>query len=233
MNIVILRCGNAVKEVADRRGDFDAWIRAGVGDAWKGDWTVHDLRTDEPAPAPNEAAAFIVTGSSSNVTEGAPWMRRAMDTLVRIVEAEVPLFGICFGHQLLAQALGGTVSKNPRGREIGTVEVAKVADDPLFASLPDRFSISATHVEIVTVLPPQARILATTALDPVAAFAIGDRARCVQFHPEFDADAMRGYIAARAHFMRAEGLDPDTALAAVREGEGAKILQNFVRAFVR
>jgi GMP synthase (glutamine-hydrolysing) len=233
MELVILRCGDAVKEVAARRGDFALWIQAGVGDAWRGGWREHDLRTDVPPPPIESAAGFIVTGSASNVTQREPWMAPAMKYLARIVEAGAPLLGIRFGHQILAEALGGRVTKNPRGREIGTVAVTKLVDDTLFAGLGERFSANATHVEVVAEPPRDARVLATTSLDPVAAYAIGERVRCVQFHPEIDGDAMRGYISARAHLMRAEGLDPEVALAAVTDADGPAILKSFVRAFVR
>ncbi len=220
-------------DVAARRGEFSALIQEGVGDAWPGPWAEHDLRTDAPAPAHDAASAFILTGSSSNVTEQAAWMTRAVPWLRALVRSGTPVLGICFGHQILAHALGGTVTKNPRGREIGTVDVAKVGDDPLFAGLGDPFPVNATHVESVVALPAGARLLATTALDPHAAYALGDRVRCVQFHPEIDGDVMRSYITARAQFMRDEGLDPASTLSGAHDASGRAILRAFVGAFVR
>jgi GMP synthase (glutamine-hydrolysing) len=231
--IVVLRCGDAVKEVAARRGEFASWIQAGVGDAWEHGWLEHDLRTPAPPPPASSASAFVITGSSSNVTEQAPWMVEAEPYLRGLAESGTPVLGICFGHQILAHALGGKVTKNPRGREIGTVSVTKVAEDPLFHGLGDPFAVNATHVESVVALPPGARLLAETSLDPNAAYALGERVRCVQFHPEIDGDAMRGYIGARAHFMRAEGLDPESTLARAHDADGAAILRSFVRHFVR
>ena len=69
---------------------------------------------------------------------------------------------------MIAQALGGEVQKNPRGREIGTVRVTRVADDPLFSGLPRTFDVHETHVDAVARLPPGAEVLATTARDPCA-----------------------------------------------------------------
>jgi GMP synthase (glutamine-hydrolysing) len=80
-------------------------------------------------------------------------------------------------------------------------------------------------------LPPPAEVLATTSLDPVAAFRVGDRVKAVQFHPEFDADVMRGYLHARADRVRDEGMDPEALLAAVHEGtRGRDILRGFAAA---
>jgi len=70
--IVILRAGDVAPPVAVARGEFAEWIVRAVGGAWGGEWRVHDVRTDAPLPAVDTAAAFIMTGSSSSVTERAP-----------------------------------------------------------------------------------------------------------------------------------------------------------------
>jgi GMP synthase (glutamine-hydrolysing) len=226
----VLVAGETLPAIARLRGDFERFIRGRTGDGWRGRWAVYDVRGSAPLPGPRDADAFIMTGSSSSVTERAPWMLRAEELLRRIVLARVPLFGICFGHQMIAQALGGEVTKNPLGREIGTVRVTRTMDDPLFAGLPRAFDVHATHVDAVMRPPPGALVLARTALDPVAAFAIGDRVRAVQFHPELDAEIMRGYLLARAGILRGEGLDPDAMLARVHDGtRGHDVLRNFAR----
>jgi GMP synthase (glutamine-hydrolysing) len=230
MRILILVAGNTLPPLAQRRGDYDRWIRETAGDAWKGAWASHDVRTPAPLPGPRDADGFVITGSSSSVTERAPWMLRAEELVRGIHDARVPLFGLCFGHQMVAQALGGEVQRNPRGREIGTVRVERLADDRIFAGLPRAFDVNATHVDFVAKLPPHAEVLATTALDPAAAFRVGSTSRGVQFHPEFDADAVRGYLRARAPVLREEGRDPEALLAAVHDGtRGRDILRNFVR----
>lgn len=232
----MLRAGNAAPEVAARRGEFFSWIVREVGGTWSGDWLEHDVRTDAPLPDAKNAAGFIITGSSSSVTERAPWMLRAEGFVRDIVEAGTPLFGICFGHQMVGQALGGLVAKNPRGREIGTVEVRllpEASHDAMFERFADRFRANHTHVDSVVELPKGARVLAETDLEPHAAFAIGDNVKCVQFHPEIDGDAMRGYISARAHLIEKEGRDPAPILAgAVDTPDGAETLRNFVRRVV-
>jgi GMP synthase (glutamine-hydrolysing) len=231
--IVILRAGDAAAPVALRRGEFAEWIVRAVGTTWSGAWEVHDVRTDEPLPGVEAAAAFVMTGSSSSVTERAPWMLRAEAHVREIARAEAPFFGICFGHQLAAQALGGEVSKNPRGREIGTVRVKRVAEDAIFEGAGEELAVNATHMDSVTRLPEGARLLASSELEPTQAFAVGRAIRCVQFHPEMDGDAMRGYVAARAHLIAAEGGDPEAIRARSEDApEAEQTLRNFVRRFV-
>jgi len=240
VRLVVLRAGDAAPPVAARRGEFFSWIHretdAAARTAATSDvrWIEHDVRDlSRPLPAEVDADGFIITGSSSSVTERAEWMLRTEELVRRIVAAEVPLFGICFGHQMIAQALGGLVAKNPRGREIGTVEV-RIKDsahhEPVLAGLPPAFGANTTHVDSVVTLPPGARVLAETDREPNAIFVVGPTTKCVQFHPEFDGDAMRGYVEARAHLVAAEGLDP----VAIRERtvdtpHAAEMLRNFVR----
>jgi GMP synthase (glutamine-hydrolysing) len=224
--IAILTAGQPPPEIGARRGAFARWIADGLGA--QVEWRNHDIRHGAPLPGPRDADAFVMTGSSASVTEHAPWMLRAQELLRRIAHAGVPLLGICFGHQLIAQALGGQVERNPRGREIGTVRLQRVADDPLFAGLPRAFDIHATHVDAVTRMPVGAALLATTAKDHVSAFRLGHKIHGVQFHPEFDADVMRSYLIARAHLVRQEGGDPVALRAEVHGGtRGRDILRNF------
>ena len=74
-------------------------------------------------PKPTGLAGVVVTGSTAMVSHREPWSERTARRITAAVEAETPLLGICYGHQLLAQALGGRVGPNPLGREIGTVRV--------------------------------------------------------------------------------------------------------------
>lgn len=222
--------------MAARRGEFFSWIRREVGDAWGGEWVEHDVRTEAALPDARDANGFIMTGSSSSVTERAPWMLRSEELIRRIAEAGTPFFGICFGHQMVGQALGGRVAKNPRGREIGTVEVRVLPHeprDPILHGLGERFHANHTHMDSVVELPPGARVIAATELEPHAAFAIGDHLKCVQFHPEIDGDAMRGYVEARAHLIEGEGGDPRKLLEHVTDTPGgASTLRSFVQRVV-
>ncbi len=234
MKLIVLRAGDAAAPVAARYGEFFSWIRREAGDGWTGEWLEHDLRSsDAPLPAPGDADGFIITGSSSSVTERAPWMLRSEDLVRGIVEAGTPLFGICFGHQMVAQALGGRVAKNPRGREIGTIDVRVIAHaprDPILAGVGDRFRANHTHMDSVVELPEGARVIAETDLEPNAAFVIGENVKCVQFHPEINGDAMRGYVEARAQLIEGEGGDPRAILQRVTDApEGASTLRSFVR----
>ena len=227
---LIVKTGGTLPELRERRGDYEAWIAAGMGLA-PGDVDVVAVAEGELLPAPDAPAGIVVTGSSAMVSQREPWSERTAAWLARAVERETPVLGICYGHQLLAHALGGSVGRNPRGREIGTVVVRSLAPaqrDPLLGVWGAAEPAHVTHLESVLALPAGAVRLAESDLDPVQAFSAGPRAWGVQFHPEFDADTVRTYLVARTEKVRAEGLDSEALLAAVREAPGGpRLLRRF------
>ncbi len=226
----MLKTGTTLPELRSRRGDYEDWIFAGLGVAPPRARVV-SVYENEPLPRPDEPAAVVVTGSSAMVSEREAWSEQAARWLRAAAHAGTAVLGICYGHQLLAHALGGRVGPNPRGREIGTVSVALDAEgesDALLGSLPARFRAQATHVESVLELPAGARRLAGNAADPHHAFAWGERVWGVQFHPEFDADVIRAYLAARRETLRSEGLDPERLESEVEETPvGTRLLRRF------
>ena len=225
---VILIAGEPIPQVRAKRGSYAEIIRKAAG-APERAWRDVDLRAETVLPDPAAIAAVIVTGSSASVTEQAPWMLRAQEYLCSLVHHGVPLFGICFGHQLLAQALGGEVVRNPRGREIGTVDFETVERDPLLSAATAPFRANATHADTVGRLPHGARVLARTALDPHAAVRFSDHAWGVQFHPETDREIAADYLSVRRELLEGEGIDVDALLACVGDGEsGASTLVSFL-----
>src|ERR1035438_6306236 len=94
--IFVLRAGDTVPVVAERRGQFLDLIRDTVGDAWRCEGAVVAVRTSDPLPDPGDGAAFIVTGSSSSVTERSPWMLRTEEWIRTAASREAKIFGICY-----------------------------------------------------------------------------------------------------------------------------------------
>ena len=214
-----------------RYGRFPHWIRVAAGLAAR-DVTEVNAERGEPLPEPHGLAGVIVTGSAAFVTDRAPWSERTAGWIREVVQEGTPLLGICYGHQLLAHALGGEVDYNPAGRESGTVFIdlhPPAFEDPLFAGMPPRFAAHATHLQTVLRPPEGATVLARSALDGCQAFRWGAAAWGVQFHPEFATHHMRGYVHARAEHLRNEGRCPGSIARGVTAAPQArKLLRRFV-----
>ena len=218
--LLIVNAGKTYPEIAVLAGgDFDDWIAAGLGRKADRIATVNPFAGDA-LPAPASCCGVIVTGSHAMVTDRHPWSEHTAAWIAVAVAADVPLLGICYGHQLLAHAMGGGVADNPNGREIGTVTIrlnASGQKDPLFSGLPETFLAQACHTQSVVRLPAGATLLAASAADAHHAFAVGRRAWGLQFHPEFDGRVLRGYIEHDAAALAAGGMDVPALLSGIRE----------------
>jgi GMP synthase (glutamine-hydrolysing) len=213
--LVIVKLGDTFEALRAQRGDFEHWIADGL-DTHALPLLVVDPRRGDALPDPAEVSGAVVTGSHAMVSHREPWSETTAAWLAQLVARDTPVLGICYGHQLLAHALGGEAGDHPQGAEVGTVTVTldnAAATDQLLHGLPAQFPAHAVHWQSALRLPEGAVRLAGNDHEPVHAFRAGAHAWGVQFHPEFDADVMRGYIDQLAGDLARAGTDP----AALRE----------------
>lgn len=204
--LLIVQTGSTFPELRARRGDFPHWFRTGLR-ARSDDVTVVRVDAGEPLPEATAPTGVIVTGSPAMVSERLRWSEDTAQWLRRAVDAGVPVLGVCYGHQLLAHALGGRVDYHPGGREVGTVSIERLpaaAEDALMMATPDRFLAHASHQQSVLDLPSGAVALARSAHDPHHAVRYAPNAWGLQFHPEFSVDVMRDYLRRRRHAMNGD-----------------------------
>jgi GMP synthase (glutamine-hydrolysing) len=162
--------------------------------------------------------------------------------LIRHAFAEaVPLLGVCFGHQLIGAAFGGSVIENPAGWEMSTYDIDVHQDDPLFEGLPARFAVNFSHRDIIdpSTLSPMngVRVLAGNATAAVQVVAAGPSVRGVQFHPEMDGAIVSAYIEERAGSLSEDARsrgdaagEPATRLTRATDSPaGERVFRNFLR----
>ena len=139
-------------------------------------------------PDHTEFDGVVVTGSRSSVYWDEAWIPPLVDYVAEAAAAGLPVLGVCYGHQVLAEALGGRIA-GMDGFEIGYNEVRHRGDDELFAGIDEAFTVFTTHGDAVVELPPNATLLAEND-HGVHAFRDG---HCwgVQFHPEYDIETAR------------------------------------------
>ena len=223
--LLLVQTGDAPEAIRARFGGFADWFREAMR-LEPAQMLIVRVDANQPLPNPREVAGAVITGSAAMVTERAAWSERTAGWIRDAVDAQTPLFGVCYGHQLMAHALGGTVGWLPHGREIGTQTVTRSGktDGGWMDGLPASFAAHTTHRQSVLVPPPGTEVLARSELDPNQLLRYAPHAFSTQFHPEFTAAAMRAYIAARTDALREEGLDPAMLEADVHETEAARAL---------
>lgn len=146
------------------------------------DFAVHD--GDSPASI-HECDGWVIGGSPASVYEDLDWIRTGEEIVRSLIAAERPLFGICFGHQLMAQALGGTVERASVGWGAGAHHYEVAEAPPMWSDAPATIALLAMHQDQVTDVPVDATVWATSPFCPNAGIAYGDRAWSMQPHPEF------------------------------------------------
>ena len=191
-----------------------------------------DVFRQQALPAAESLAGVVITGSAAMVSEKEDWSEHTAGWLQKTVQKGVPVLGVCYGHQLLAHALGGKAGPNPAGRQIGTVRAELIdttKDDPLLGYLPSTFTAQTSHSEVVLELPPGAERLAASPLDNNFAIRFAENVWGVQFHPEFSGTVMSEYIRYRSDAIREEGLNPEQLLKKITETvEANSVLKVFV-----
>jgi GMP synthase (glutamine-hydrolysing) len=193
MKIGILQAGHCPDDLYARHGDYDGFYKRLLdGNGFEFEtWPVLDgaFPTDV-----NDADGWIVTGSKFGAYEDHDWIRLLEDFLRDAFAAAVPIVGICFGHQILAQALGGKVEKFSGGWSVGVENYA-------FDGFADDVRMIAWHQDQVTELPQGASVVGSSGFCRYAALAYDDRAYTIQAHPEFEADFVSELIEARRNLL--------------------------------
>lgn len=194
--VLIICTGRAPDPIRARHGDFPQWFRRAARLA-PARVRVVDVAAGEELPAPGLAAGAIITGSGAMVTERLDWSERTAAWIRDAMDVDLPLFGVCYGHQLMAHALGGRVDYLPGGREIGTQTITCVVQataDDLLGNGTAAFPAHTTHEQSVLEAPAGALVLARSDRDPHQILRYGRHAVSTQFHPEFSAEVMRAYV---------------------------------------
>ena len=199
MHIGILQTGHVAETLIPEHGDYDTIFPAfldGHGFTFT-NYAVVDMEFPE---GPDVADGWLITGSKHGAYEDHPWIAPLEDLVRKIYAQSIPMVGICFGHQIIAQALGGKVEKFAGGWAVGhkTYDIDGLG----------QMAINAWHQDQVTEIPPDARVIGRNDFCANAALVYGDKALSFQPHPEFRRDYLDGLLR-----VRAPGVVPDPLIA--------------------
>ncbi len=183
LRIGLLLCDHLDDDVAAQVGDYTDLYPAVFGPAGM-DLTVFEVTRGELPEDLDGYDGWVVSGSRRSTYEDEGWIHRLESLVRRIVDESRPLVGICFGHQMTAQALGGKVEPAAVGWGVGVKAFDVISPAPWMEPV-DEMRLLMSHRDQVTRLPDGAELVATSDYCPVGAYRIGDRVFCVQGHPEF------------------------------------------------
>jgi GMP synthase-like glutamine amidotransferase len=140
-----------------------------------------------------EFDGFMITGSPASVGDSADWINRLLSLIQDIHVNKIPMFGVCFGHQAIAVALGGTLLRNPQGWGHGVLRTWAVAPFP-WGDQMGEIDLYASHIEQVSQLPNGARRIASSEGCENAGFILGDHILTIQHHPEMTHDFISALV---------------------------------------
>lgn len=235
--VLIVKTGDAYPEVVDQYGDFETLFEKQLSTALPAHLEVQvwDAQRNPTPPALDTLAGILITGSHSMVSDAEPWSEALKPWLQGALANDMPMLGVCYGHQLMAAAFGGVSDYHPAGRESGTHTVRLTLagrQDPLFSQLPESFAAHLSHAQSVMQAPHGCTVLAHNSHDAHQALRYGPRQWSVQFHPEFSVPVMRAYIERQRAILRDQGENPASLSAEVTDASDAASLLTRFLAFV-
>lgn len=228
MEVGILCTGGPPPDLAPRFGDYGAMFARLLGPAFVP--RVYGAAAGELPPRPDAHPAFLITGSPAGVYEPLPWIAPLLGFL-REAKGRTKLVGICFGHQAMAEALGGRVEKSERGWGIGLQEYDLWDRAPWMGEPPpESIAVPVSHQDQIVVPPPGVRVLAGNAFTPFGLLEWEEApAISMQFHPEFEPE----YAQALIEHRRGRVPDPDRAIASLERPNDQALVGEWIREFLR
>lgn len=189
MKIGLLECDHVRDELRHIAGDYRQMFPALFEEAapnWE--WRFYDVVNGHFPDSINDCDAYFCSGSRFSVYDDAPWIEQLKTFVKLLYDAKKPFIGVCFGHQVLAEALGGKVQKAETGWCVGVHAFEKVSNkenNSPFPTLTSTLHLLMMCQDQVVALPPNSTVLASTADCAVGIFQVSDLMLGIQAHPEF------------------------------------------------
>ena len=198
MKIGIFLVGRASEDLVDEYGTYAEMLIALINtEEQVFEFKTFNILDDEFPKDHLECDGWIVTGSPHGVYEDHSWIPTVSQLINNVYEANLPIFGVCFGHQLIAQALGGHVEKSEKGWGLG-LHTYQVNNKPDYMSnLSEKVTLNICHQDQVLRPPQGATVYAKSEFCENAGFYIKDKVLTMQAHPEFLVDFTKALLAAR------------------------------------
>lgn len=208
MKIAILLCGHVHPDLVDEHGQYSEMVASLLDPHHEAiEYASFDV-TQEQFPRDNsDFDAVIISGSHVSVYDDYPWIKSLETYLQALIQTNKKIIGICFGHQILAQCLGGEVIKSPKGWGIGSYQTRLVEKRAWMHQPLETLNLLVSHQDQVVKAPTQANILYQSSFCPNYMMQIDEHILTVQGHPEFKADYLKVLIKQRLNILSPKEYD--------------------------
>ena len=225
MNVAILETGAPPAELRSRFGAYPAMIETLLGPGFE--TARYDVVAGALPAAASDHDAYMITGSPAGVYEPHAWIP-PLKQFLRDSKGQAKLVGLCFGHQIMAEAFGGRVEKSERGWGVG-LQRYDVADHAPWMDDAASFAIPVSHQDQVVEQPPASHVLASNAFSPFGLLAYDDQpAISLQGHPEWEPAFAQALIETRRDRLP----DPDAAIASLDGPNDRARVGEWIRRFL-
>ena len=225
MKIGILETGRPSVALEARFGRYDAMLAHLLGDRYS--TATYRVTEGHYPERPEEHEAYLITGSPAGVYDDLPWIPK-LKTFLAETKGKAKLVGICFGHQIIAEAFGGLVEKSEKGWGVGLHRYDVRETEPWMDPV-DSVAIPVSHQDQIVEMPPEARVIAASSFTPYGALAYRDQpAISFQCHPEFEPEFAKALIAERRERLP----DPEGAIASLDGPNDGALIGRWIRRFL-
>ena len=228
MHIGLLECDEVTGRFAEISGGYREMFAALLPEARFAYYRAHEGAL--PA-SPNACDAWLCTGSRYSAYDTMPWVGALAQFIRDLHVLKKPFVGICFGHQMLAHALGGEVAKAENGWGVGVLPMEIVSSEPWMQPPRAEVLIQHMHQDQVQRLPPGSVVLGRSAHCEIGMFRVGETMLGIEGHPEFTPEFSEALIRARSDRIGAER--SDTALKGVRQPNDGMLVGRWISRFLQ
>ena len=234
-DILIIQCGDTPLTIEQQHGKVPDWFKHALENK---PYRIEVVKPFEGEALPDRDSfkLAIINGSSAKVTQEKNWIELTKEWVKVMMTYKKPLFGICFGHQLIADALGGRIGQESEGLELGLHEVGLHQDkhnDPLLNHLNAPFNSILFHEQTVLSLPKDAIALGYSKKDKHQMIRYSPHAFSVQFHPEFKPEIMKSFIKENEEDLRKQNIDIQEVMTKLEPTlQAQQILRNAAKQYV-
>ena len=228
MDIGLVECDDVAGRFAHIKGGYREMFAALLPEAR---FTYYRAYEGELPASPDACDAWLCTGSRYSAYDTMPWVGALAQFIRDVRESKQPFVGICFGHQMLAQALGGEVAKAEQGWGVGVLDLEVLKPEPWMQPAKPLVRIQHMHQDQVQRLPPGSVVLGRSAHCEIGMFRVGETMLGIEGHPEFTAEFAAALIRARRERIGAER--SDAALKTVNEPNDGLLVGRWIARFLR